>query len=123
MWTDEIWLVINIDTGVQRMTKRQPTELKRGEVPVKVLVEVEPKALRPPTLIRTIKIADWREGLDVSGDINLKQLTISPEEAELIKARRREQQLELLREMGYTITPPPVAETDGNDDERQQAPP
>lgn len=105
MWSEEIWLVIT-EYGVDRMTKRQPS-LKRGEVPVKLVVEVDPNALKPPTLIRQVRIADWREGVDM-GDLEIAAGVITEDEAQTIRAQRIAQQVERLRAMGYKVEGPAV---------------
>jgi hypothetical protein len=117
MRTQEIWLVFHADGGgIDRMTKRQP-ETQRHEIAVKVIAEWDPAALRPPTLVRSIKIEDWREGLDVSGDLKLKQATITEAEAQMIMARRRAEMVENLRQMGYRIDEPEPAEDEPGNSE------
>lgn len=103
MWTEEVWLVIT-EYSVDRMTKRQPT-LKRGETPVKLIVEVDPAALRPPTLVRQVRIADWREGVDM-GDLKIASGVITEDEAQMIIAQRREHMVAQLRAQGYKIEEP-----------------
>lgn len=103
--TQTIWLVISAGDGVERMTKRQPGQLGRGEHPVKVTVEYDTEALRPPMLETRVLIEDWRQGLDV-GDINMKQATITATEAEAIRRMRRQAMVEQMQELGYTVIPP-----------------
>src|SRR5579859_7217427 len=71
---------------VERMTKSLP-ELRRGEIPVKLVIEVDPSAFREPVIERHVRIEDWRQGIDLA-DVELKDGIITEEEAEIIRARR-----------------------------------
>lgn len=90
--------------GVNRMTKSLPT-LRRGEIPVKVILEVEESAFREPVIEKEILIQDWRQGIDIA-DVEFKEATITEEEAELIRAERMKKLREMLESKGYKITEP-----------------
>lgn len=105
---DTIFLVASRN-GVSRMTKSMPT-LKRGEIPCKVEVLIQENAFREPVLVRKIEITDWREGIDVGSDLELRTNFITEEEADMIRARRLERMAAVLKEHGYGVTEPPAAE-------------
>lgn len=92
---------------VEGMTKSLPT-LKRGEIPVKLLVVVDETAFREPVIERQVHIADWREGIDIA-DVELRESTITEEEAALIRARRLEAMQRVLEHQGFVVLPPPSA--------------
>ena len=98
---ETVYLVIS-RYKVERMTKNMP-ELKRGEIPVKILVEVEDSAFREPVIERTVTVVDWREGIDL-GDIDIREATITEEEAELIRQRRLTAMRKILEEHGFEVT-------------------
>ncbi len=87
MMRETIFLVISRHK-VERMTKSLPS-LKRGEIPVKLVVEVADTAFREPVIERRVEVIDWRDGIEV-GDIELKESFITEEEAALIRGRRLE---------------------------------
>lgn len=97
-----IFLVIS-PHKVERMTKSLPS-LKRGEIPVKLIVEVAATAFREPVIERRVEVVDWREGIEV-GDVELKESTITEAEADLIRQRRLVKMRELLEANGYVVTP------------------
>lgn len=101
-----IYLVISRH-GVERMTKNLP-ELRRGEIPVKLIMEVADTAFREPVIERRVEIVDWRDGIEV-GDLELKESFITEEEAAVIRTRRLATMAELLEREGYEVTqkPPP----------------
>lgn len=83
------------------MTKRLPS-VKRGEIIVKLHVQVDPGAFGSPTIEQSIRVADWADGIPLT-DIDLKQLTITRAEADQIRRQRQAALVELVREMGYTV--------------------
>lgn len=95
-----IYLVVS-PWKVERMTKNLP-ELKRGEIPIKVEIEVQDTAFRTPVIAKKIIVDDWREGIDMA-DVDFNGNIITEEEAELIRERRLEKMREILQENGYTI--------------------
>jgi hypothetical protein len=104
-----IWLTVN-RVQVVKMTKNPP-DLKRGEIPVKLLVEVDEKAFAASVLEQHVRIADWREGL-VFADPELREAVITEAEAEMIRQQRIAAMCAALEDRGYVVTEPP-----GNDDE------
>lgn len=89
---------------VERMTKNLP-DLKRGEIPVKLVLEVDEGAFREPVIERHVKVADWREGTDIA-DVELREAVITEEEAALIRARRLARMQEILIAHGWDVVPP-----------------
>lgn len=100
-------------TRVERMTKSLPG-LRRGEIPVKLIIEVDDSAFREPVLERHVRIADWREGTDIK-DVELRESVITEEEAALIRTRRLAAMQQVLIEHGYDVVPP----EDDDDDEEE----
>lgn len=97
-----IYLVVD-RYHIDRMTKRLP-DLQRGQIPVKLTVEVEETAFREPVIEHHVKIADWRQGIDI-GDVELDEGFITEEEAALIREQRLGQMRKIMEEHGYTVTP------------------
>ena len=100
---DTIYLRVS-PSRVEGMTKSLPS-LNRGEIPVKIVIEVEPGAFREPVVERHVKVADWREGIDVS-DVTLREATITEAEAQLIRDRRLAAMRQVLEDHGYGVTDP-----------------
>lgn len=89
---------------VEGMTKNLPY-LNRGEIPVKLVINVTDKAFNPPTLDQEVIVDDWRHGIDLE-DVEFKQNIITKEEAETIRQQRLDKMQKVLKQQGYTITPP-----------------
>jgi hypothetical protein len=106
-----IYLVVS-PYKVERMTKNLPS-LHRGEIPVKLTVNVDAKAFREPVISKEVYIEDWREGIDIA-DVEFKSNIITEEEAEQIRQRRLEKMRDILQEQGYMVTEPEVSEWSPN---------
>lgn len=104
-----IFLVVSRQR-VERMTKNLP-DLKRGEIPVKIVVEVDAAAFGAPTIERHVHVTDWRQGIDIA-DVDFREGTITEAEAELIRQRRIEAMRKVLEGQGYTVTAPAEPEGD-----------
>jgi len=89
---------------VEGMTKNLPN-LNRGEIPVKLIIEVDETAFREPVIEQKVTIADWRQGIDIA-DVQLKESIITDQEAELIRTQRLQKMKQILEEQGYEITLP-----------------
>ena len=89
---------------VEGMTKRLP-DLNRGEIPVKLLIEVDDAAFREPVIEHRVHVTDWRQGIDLP-DVQLKDGIITEKEAEMIRAQRLAAMRTVLEEHGYGITEP-----------------
>jgi hypothetical protein len=89
---------------VERMTKNLP-QLNRGEIPVKLIIEVAATAFREPVIERLVKIDDWREGVDLA-DVDFQETFITEEEASQIRERRLRKMAELLESHGYAVVGP-----------------
>lgn len=97
---ETIYLVVD-RYGVKKMTKNLPA-LNRGEIPIKLELEVEASAFRAPVIEKHIRVEDWRQGVDIA-DVEFKETIITEEEAQVIRERRLEKMREVLQEQGYTV--------------------
>lgn len=88
--------------GVARMTKRLP-DLNRGEIPVKLVVEVDDAAFREPVIEHHVHVTDWRQGIDLP-DVELKDGIITEAEAEMIRAQRLAAMRKVLEQNGFEVT-------------------
>jgi hypothetical protein len=86
---------------VEGMTKSMPG-LHRGEIPVKLVIDVEASAFREPVIERHVTITDWREGVDI-GDLELKEGVITEAEAQFIRENRLEEMRKILEEHGFRV--------------------
>jgi hypothetical protein len=116
MMRETIYLVLTRHK-VERMTKRMP-DTGRGEMVVRVNVKVEDTAFREPTLVREIVITDPMDGMQLP-DVELTQPFITPEEAEILRQRRRRAMADILREQGYTVLAPQPEENNVHDKARE----
>lgn len=98
---ETIYLIVN-NRRVDRITRSLPT-LKRGELPVKLAVTVEPKAFGTPTIDKEVYVEDWRDGIDLE-DVEFNKNIITKQEAEEIKQKRLAKMQEILVNQGYTVT-------------------
>ena len=97
---DTIYLTVS-RSGVQGM-KKSFKGSKKGEIIVKLLVEVDEKAFVPPTIEKRVVINDWQEGIEIK-DVEFDQEYISEEEADGIRQARLEKMSEVLKNNGYTV--------------------
>lgn len=100
---DVIWLRVD-KAKVLGMTKGIPA-LSRGELPVKLIIEVDPSCWGSPTLEQRVHVADWRQGMDLP-DVGMSELVISESEAAMIRAERERKMAEELRRLGYRVEEP-----------------
>lgn len=89
------------DGIVSRMTKNLPS-LNRGEIVIKLHVEIAPDAMKPPTLERTVYVDNWSKGVDMD-DVEFKKDVITEEEAAIILERRVNKMKEILEAQGFTV--------------------
>jgi hypothetical protein len=106
---DTIYIVFD-KYGVKRMTKKAPS-LSRGEVYTKLRFEARDGVFREPVLETSVVIEDWREGMD-TGDVELKEGTITKTEADMIRAAREKALVEVLAMRGYTVIGPEAGENE-----------
>lgn len=88
--------------GITQMRKSY-TGARRGEVVIKLNVEVPEKAFQPPVLEQNIVVNDWREGIDME-DVQFNQNVITEAEAEMVRAARLEKMKAIMEDQGYTVT-------------------
>lgn len=103
---ETIYLIID-QYGVQGMRKNLPN-VRRGEVPVKLTINVPKEAFQPPMLSQEVTVEDWRQGIDMA-DVEFKQSIITAEEAEMIRQARLVKMREILEAQGYTVSEPESA--------------
>lgn len=87
---------------VEGMTKNLPY-INRGEIPVKLTIEVKQDAFKEPVIEKEVVIEDWQDGTDLA-DIEFKGNVITKEEAEKIKQMRLDRMAQVLQEQGYEVT-------------------
>lgn len=98
---------------VEGMTKNLPY-INRGEIPVKLTIEVKDNAFKEPVIEKEVIIEDWQDGTDLA-DIEFKGNVITKAEAEEIKTMRLNRMAEVLREQGYEVTKETETEETEND--------
>ena len=107
---EAVYITLN-RKGVLKMYKNLPVP-GRGEIVVKLMIQATDSAFREPTLVREVSITDPFDGMYMP-DVDFSQPFITEAEAELLKARRRAQLVEMLESQGYTVKPPePPEDTD-----------
>lgn len=82
--------------------KNLPTNLGRGEVPIKVTVEIASDAFAPPVIEQSIYIQNPYNGIDLE-DVHFNGSIITESEAELIRQKRLEKAADILKSNGYTV--------------------
>lgn len=82
--------------------KNLPTNLRNGEVPIKVVVEIASDAFAPPVIEQSIVIENPYKGIDLE-DVHFNGSTITESEAELIRQKRLEKAASILQANGYTV--------------------
>jgi len=100
---DVIYLVCNSEK-VESMRKTLP-DLRKGEICVKLTVEVDPKAFGSPTVEKKVYVEDWKRGIDLE-DVEFRKNIITEEEAKMIREKRLERMEEILISQGYTVKKP-----------------
>jgi hypothetical protein len=98
---DTIYLICD-RKNVKGMRKTLP-RWKRGEVIVKLKVEVDPDCFGSPTIEKHVFVEDWKEGIDLE-DVQFEKNIITEEEAEIIKEKRLEKMQRILEEQGYFVS-------------------
>jgi hypothetical protein len=96
-----IYLIAN-QYKVERITKNPPS-LNRGELPIKVTVDIDKSAFGKPTIEREIVVSSPWEDDVVLSDIELRKDFITEDEASEIKEKRAARMKEILESQGYEI--------------------
>lgn len=97
---DVIYLTVNT-SGVQSMRKSY-TGCKKGEIVVKLHVEVDEEAFTPPTVEQYVVVNDWDKGVDIE-DVKFEEQWITEEEAEMVRQGRIEKMKGILESQGYSV--------------------
>lgn len=87
---------------VEGMTKNLPY-VNRGEIPVKLTIEVKDDAFKEPVIAKEVVIEDWQDGTDLA-DVEFRGSVITTEEADKIKQMRLDRMAQILQEQGYDVT-------------------
>lgn len=97
---ETIFLIVSRNK-VEDMRKNLP-RLSRGQIPIKLNVEVKADAFVEPTIERDIVIDNWNHDIDVS-DVLFEKSTITQKEADIIKENRLQRMQEILQQHGYEV--------------------
>lgn len=97
-----IYLVASRSGVSGTVRKNLPTNLGRGEVPIKVTVEIAPDAFAPPVIEQAIYIENPYKGIDLE-DVHFEGSVITESEAEIIRQKRLEKAANILKANGYTV--------------------
>lgn len=100
---DTIYLICT-KSGIDRMrkSKQSATDLRQGEIPVKLSVEVDDTNWKPPYIEKKIFVNRWDKDIDVE-DIHFEKHYVTEEEAEEIRNMRLKKMREILKEQGYRV--------------------
>lgn len=100
---DTFYLIVS-KSKVERMVKtdRAAKVLNRGEIPVKVNLEIPDTNWKPPYLEKDIVVNRWDESIDIE-DVNFEGQYVTEEEAELIRQERIQKMKGILEKQGYTV--------------------
>lgn len=98
---DTIYLTVS-QAGVQGMRKSFSGS-KKGEIVVKLGIEVDKAVFVPPTIEKHVVVNNWQEDIDV-GDVQFKDEFITEEEAKVIRDGRLEKMRFILEAQGFKVT-------------------
>lgn len=106
MASDTLWLLIKGDKiNRWRKTKPDSKDLKAGEVPAKLNISWDASELDTPTVERDVDISETLGNLKLS-DLEVGSPTLTEEEVEMVRDKRRKEMAERLRDEGFTVEPP-----------------
>jgi hypothetical protein len=100
---DTVFIVVD-RAGARKMTKGLPA-VKRGEIPIKLRLEVDEAAFSPPVVEQHLHITDWRAGRGAI-QFAVREGTITEAEAGTLRADMLLEMRDTLERAGYTVTPP-----------------
>lgn len=93
--------------GIANRVTRELGRVERGQIPIKLELEIEETAFREPVIEKYVKIEDWRQGVDIA-DVDFKETFITEDEAAMIRQARFDKMSEILKRQGYTVSAPEV---------------
>lgn len=99
---ETIYLTASRNGVGKTVRKSLPSNVGRGEVPIKVTIEISNDAFAPPVLEQYIKIEDPYKGIDLE-DVHFSGSTITEAEAEVIRQRRLDKAASILQANGYKV--------------------
>lgn len=91
--------------GVENRVTKELGRVGRGQIPIKLTLDIEETAFREPIITKEVKIEDWRQGVDIA-DVDFKETFITEEEAEAIRQMRFNKMSEILKKQGYSVISP-----------------
>ena len=97
---ETIFLIVS-RSKVEDMRKNLP-RLSRGQIPIKLNIEVKPNAFVEPTIERDIVVEDWNHDISVD-DVLFEKSTITAKEADIIRENRLQRMQEILESNGYSV--------------------
>lgn len=100
---DTIYLTCS-NKKVEKMTKSMPS-ISRGEIVAKLHVTIDDNNFTAPTIEKHIEIVAWHDGTPI-GDVDFHEATITEEEADIIRQKRKEDMANHLRALGYEVKEP-----------------
>lgn len=101
---DTIYLVCS-DNKVERVVKRQSSalELYKGEVPIKLTVEIPDTNFKPPFIEKHMIVDRWDKNIAID-DIHFEGDFVTEEEAAVIRQMRLDKMKDTLESQGYAVT-------------------
>lgn len=101
--TDIIYLICDQNKVVRMVkTPRSALDLYKGEIPIKVNIEVPDTNWKPPFLEKDIVVDRWDDKIDVN-DIKFEGDFVTTEEAQMIRDLRLQRMKEILEEQGFKV--------------------
>ncbi len=91
--------------------RKSYTGCKKGEIVVKLNIEVNEKAFTPPTVEQFVVVNDWSKGVDIE-DVSFEKQYITEEEANLIREKRLLKMQSILEEQGFIVSKEHPQQTD-----------
>lgn len=95
--------------GIENRVTKELGRVGRGQIPIKLTLDIEETAFREPVIEKHVTIEDWRQGVDIA-DVDFKETFITEEEAAAIRQMRFEKMSEILKKQGYTVAKPEETE-------------
>lgn len=91
--------------GIENRVTKELGRVGRGQIPIKLTLDIEETAFREPVITKEVRIEDWRQGVDIA-DVDFKETFITEEEAAAIREMRFQKMSEILKQQGYSVTKP-----------------
>jgi hypothetical protein len=102
---DTLFLTVS-KYSIEKIHKREPSCWPKDGAVVRLDVEVEPGAIQMPTLVQSVRVRDWRDGLSTAG-LKIPVRFITEHDAVTVITEVLSQMHQTLERAGYSVTPPP----------------